>query len=153
MRRTEPASATRMSEPAVSINVPCYQQLNHARRAVDSMLAQSFADFEVTLLDDGASDEYRSYVESLGDARVRYCRNAERLGAMGNMFAAIESGRGTYTLAFHEDDLLSKDYLTAAVGIFESHPTCGFVACELREFINEPTAEERDKQNAHPAYD
>ena len=84
----------RVSEPTVSINVPCYHQLSHARRAVDSMLAQSFADFEVTLLDDGASDEYRSYVESLGDPRVRYCRNAERLGAMGNMFAAIESGRG-----------------------------------------------------------
>ena len=142
-----------MSEPAVSINVPCYHQLSHARHAVDSMLAQSFADFEITLLDDGASDEYRSYVESLGDPRVKYRRNAERLGAMANMFAAIESGRGTYTLAFHEDDLLDRDYLTAAVGILESHPTCGFVACELREFTGEPPAEARDRPSARPPYD
>ena len=153
MRGTEPAPAVRASEPAVSINVPCYHQLSHARRAVDSMLAQSFADFEVTLLDDGASDDYRSYVESLGDPRVRYCRNAERLGAMGNMFAAIEAGRGKYTLAFHEDDLLDKDYLAAAVGILEGHPACGFVACELREFEHEPPAGARDRPNAQPAYE
>ena len=142
-----------MSEPTVSINVPCYHQLSHARRAVDSMLAQSFPHFEVTLLDDGASDEYRAYVESLGDGRVRYCRNAERLGAMGNMFAAIDAGRGRYTLAFHEDDLLHRDYLAAAVEILDSHPACAFVASELREFKDEPPAAERDRPNAHPAYD
>ena len=50
-----------------------------------------------------------SYVESLHDSRVRYQRNRERLGAMRNMFAAIESGRGKYTMAFHEDDLLGSD--------------------------------------------
>jgi glycosyltransferase involved in cell wall biosynthesis len=142
-----------MSEPIVSINVPCYRQLSHARAAVDSMLAQSFQPFEVTLFDDGASDEYRDYVESLGDPRVRYCRNAERLGAMGNMFAAIAAGRGPYTLAFHEDDLLSRDYLTAAVEILDSHPTCAFVACELREFEHEPPAQERHRSITRPAYD
>ena len=142
-----------MNEPAVSINVPCYHQLHHARCAVDSMLAQSFPDFEVTLLDDGGSDDYRDYVATLGDGRVRYCRNPARLGAMANMFAAIEAGRGRYTLAFHEDDLLHRDYLTAAVEILDSHPSCAFVACELREFKDEPPAEARDRPNAHPAYD
>jgi glycosyltransferase involved in cell wall biosynthesis len=142
-----------MSEPTVSINVPCYHQLGHARAAVDSMLAQTLPDFEVTLLDDGGSDEYRAYVESLRDSRVRYCRNPERLGAMGNMFAAIEAGRGRYTLAFHEDDLLHRDYLGAAVEILDSHPSCAFVACELREFKDEPPAAERDRRNARPAYD
>jgi glycosyltransferase involved in cell wall biosynthesis len=142
-----------MSEPTVSINVPCYRQLDHARAAVASMLAQTFPDFEVTLLDDGGSDEYRVYVESLRDSRVRYCRNPQRLGAMRNMFAAIEAGRGRYTLAFHEDDLLHRDYLGAAVEILDSHPSCAFVACELREFKDEPPAAERDRRNAHPAYD
>ena len=122
-RNREVSSGLRMSEPPVSINVPCYRQLHHARLAVDSILAQSFPDFEVTLLDDGASDEYRDYVEALGDSRVRYRRNPERLGAMRNMFAAIEGGPGQYTLAFHEDDLLERDYLSAAVDILESHPT------------------------------
>jgi glycosyltransferase involved in cell wall biosynthesis len=145
-------SAAEMT-PLVSINLPCYRQLDLARRAVDSIRAQSFANLEVTLLDDGASDEYRSYVESLGDARVHYRRNPERLGAMRNMFAAIGAGDRQYTMAFHEDDLLSADYIAAAVGILESHPTCAFVACELREFQAEPSADELGRPVSHPAYE
>jgi glycosyltransferase involved in cell wall biosynthesis len=128
--------------PLVSINIPCYRQLEHARRCVDAMLAQTLGDFEITLLDDGASDEYRDYVASLGDARVRYQRNPERLGAMRNMFHAITAGRGTYSMAFHEDDLLGSHYLAAAVRFLEDHPTCGFIGCQLRQFEAEPSAED-----------
>src|SRR5262249_27244424 len=139
--------------PLVSINIPCYNQLPLARRAVECLLAQTFTDIEVILHDDGASDDYRAYVESLRDPRVRYQRNPERLGAMQNMFAAMESGRGKYTMSFHEDDLLATDYIAAAVGILESHPTCGFVACELCEFEQEPAVEELTKPAPHPAFD
>ena len=124
--------------PRVSITVPTYHNLAQARRCVAAILAQSFADFELTLLDDGASDEYRHYVTALGDARVRYRRNPERLGAMRNMFQAIGAGSGDYTLAFHEDDLPGRHFLAAAVAILDSDPSCGFVTAQLREFEEEP---------------
>jgi glycosyltransferase involved in cell wall biosynthesis len=139
--------------PLVSINIPCYNQLPLARKAVESALAQSFTDIEIILHDDGASDEYSSYVESLRDPRVIYRRNRERLGAMRNMFAAIESGRGKYTMSFHEDDLLGSAYIAAAVDILESHPACGMVACDLREFEQEPSAEQLTKPAPHPSFD
>jgi glycosyltransferase involved in cell wall biosynthesis len=140
-------------EPLVSINVPCYRQLHLTRLALESIRAQSFANLEITLLDDGASDEYRAYVEALGDPRVRYRRNPERLGAMRNMFAAIEMGGGQYTMAFHEDDLLSASYIETAVNILDSHPACAFVASELREFDVEPSSVELARLTRHPAYD
>jgi glycosyltransferase involved in cell wall biosynthesis len=139
--------------PLVSINIPCYHQLGQARRCVETVLAQSLRDFELTLLDDGASDEYRDYVLALGDPRVRYHRNPERLGAMRNMFQAIVAGRGTYALAFHEDDLLGRHFLSAAVGALEAQPSCGFVAARLREFTDEPSAAALDTKPADPAYD
>src|SRR3954468_8058172 len=139
--------------PLVSVNVPCYRQLPLNRRAVETIRAQSFSNLEVTLLDDGASDEYRHSVESLGDPRVRYVRNLERLGAMRNMFAAIDTGSGQYTMAFHEDDLLSAGYIEQAVGILERDPRCGFVACELREFTAEPTPAELDHRAPYAAHD
>jgi alpha-1,6-rhamnosyltransferase len=139
--------------PLVSINVPCYLQLPMARQALASIRAQSFANLEITLLDDGASDEYRRYVESLRDPRVTVRHNPERLGAMRNMFAAIETGCGRYTIAFHEDDLMSAGYIEQAVGILDSHPRCGFVACELREFEAEPSAADLARSLPHPAYD
>jgi hypothetical protein len=139
--------------PLVSINIPCYNQLPLARRAVECVLAQSFTNIEVILHDDGASIEYERYVESLHDSRVRYQRNGERLGAMRNMFAAIESGRGKYTMSFHEDDLLGSEYIAAAVAILEGHPTCGLVACDLREFEQEPSVDELTKPAPQPAFD
>ena len=123
----------------VSINLPCYRQLHHASRAIASLRAQTFSDLEITLLDDGASDEYAQFVASLGDPRVRYHRNPERLGAMRNMFSAITAGSGAFTMAFHEDDLLSTTYVAEAMAIFEREPACAFVACQLREFEAEPS--------------
>ena len=134
-------AARQLIPPLVSIAIPCYHQLEHARRAVDSLLAQTLRDFEITLLDDGGSDEYRDYVASLGDGRVRYERNASRLGAMRNMFRAITAGRGTYSMAFHEDDLLGSHYLATAVRFLDDHPGCGFVGGELRQFEAEPSAD------------
>jgi glycosyltransferase involved in cell wall biosynthesis len=142
-----------MGTPLVSITVPCYRQLDHARRCVSSILAQSFGDFEVTLLDDAGSEEYRRLVESLGDPRVGYRRNPARLGAMPNMFQAIGEGRAKYSLAFHEDDLLGRDYLAAAVAILESHPECGFVAAELHEFRDESLDADLSRPAIYPAYE
>ena len=125
--------------PLVSVNIPCYHQLDHARRCIDSVRAQTLDDLEITLLDDGASDAYRDYAASLADPRVHYQRNPERLGAMRNVFQAVTAGRGQYTIAFHEDDRLGSHYLAAAVSMLEGDPRCGFVAGELREFVDEPS--------------
>src|SRR5437868_6540075 len=126
----------------ISVAVPCYRQLDLARRALDSIRAQTYSDLEIILLDDGESDEYAEYVDSLGDSRVSYRRNPERLGAMRNMFGAITAGSGEFTMAFHEDDLLSRTYLATAVAFLEGHRACGFIACQLREFSAEPTPDE-----------
>src|SRR5436190_4567222 len=139
--------------PLLSIAVPCYRQIDRARRCVQSLLDQSFQDFELTLVDDGASDEYRDYVGALEDPRVKYQRNPVRLGAMKNIFQAIGRGTGKYSLAFHEDDLLGRHYLEAAVGILEHQPGCGFVAAELHEFIDEPSGEMLSRPVGSPVHE
>jgi glycosyltransferase involved in cell wall biosynthesis len=141
--------------PLVSINIPCYHQLEYFRECLASILAQTFADYEVNVIDDGAGDDYRDFVASLGDARIRYHRNATRLGAMKNMFHAIMFGEGKYSLAFHEDDLLSPDYLRGAVGILESRPDCAFVAAEVREFSDDavPPLSRIDGPMAYDTFD
>jgi glycosyltransferase involved in cell wall biosynthesis len=136
--------------PLVSINIPCYHQLPAARRCIGAMLAQTLADFELIVLDDGASDEYRTMVESLGDARVRYQRNPTRLGAMRNMFQAITAGSGKYTLAFHEDDLVGPQYLATVVAILERDPSCGFVCGEVRELAETDVPEMSGAEPGQP---
>ena len=140
-------------QPLLSITVPCYRQLERARLTVQTILSQSFRDFDLTLADDGASDEYREYAASLNDPRVHYRRNPVRLGAMKNIFAAIAAGRGKYSLAFHEDDLLGRDYLAGAVDILEEKPDCGFVAAELHGFRDDPAAEDLARSVRSPKHE
>ena len=128
--------------PLVSVNIPSYRQLPLARRALDSVRSQSYPALEITIFDDAAADDYRQYVDSLGDRRVRYHANAQRLGAMRNMFGAIAGGSGEFTMAFHEDDLLSTRYIEAAVAVLQRDATCAFVACQLHEFSDEPASAE-----------
>lgn len=128
------------SSPLVSVNIPCYRQLDYFRVSLDSVRSQAFTNLEVNVLDDGDDEDYRRYIESLGDKRIRYRKNPARLGAMGNMFEAIHAGEGKYTLAFHEDDFLRPEYLKVCVDILESREECGFVAAEVREFKGEAPA-------------
>ena len=111
-------AAPRSSRSTFPATTSCRSPAARSRRSSPSRSPN----LEVTLLDDGASDEYRRSVESLGDPRVRYSRNPERLGAMRNMFAAIETGRGQYTMAFHEDDLLSAGYIERPSAFSNGHP-------------------------------
>jgi len=140
-------------QPLVSINIPCYNQLSYLQECIASILAQTFEDYEINIIDDAAADDYREYVASLGHPRVHYRPNAKRLGAMPNMFHAIFAGEGKYTLAFHEDDLLAPGYLHAAAKILESRPEIGFVAAEVREFrdAKPPAMHKGDIES--PAYD
>ena len=140
-------------QPLVSINIPCYRQLPYLRECMGSILSQTFDDFEINVIDDAADDDYRDYVASLADPRIHYSPNAQRLGAMPNMFRAIFSGAGKYTLAFHEDDLLGQGYLCAAVKILESRSGCGFVAAEVREFHDGMPADAPGGDLESPAYD
>ena len=144
-------AARQLTDPLVSVNIPCYHQLDQARRLLDCLRRQTLDDIEITLVDDGASDAYRDYVAALGDPRVQYQRNPQRLGAMRNMLQAISAGRGKYSMAFHEDDLVGSHYLATAVSILERDPRCGFVAGELRQFEAEPAAAVLAAPVEHPA--
>jgi alpha-1,3-rhamnosyltransferase len=142
-----------MTTPLVSINIPAYRQLPYLRECIACILAQTFDDYEINVIDDAAADDCRDYVASLANPRVHYRANVNRLGAMPNMFHAIFAGEGKYTLAFHEDDLLSPGYLRAAVKILESRPECGIVTAEVREFRDGARPDILQGDSESPAYE
>ena len=85
-----------MSDPLVSINIPCYHQLEHARRRCD---VDARADASAISRSRCSTTARRTSIattwQSLGDRRVRYHRNPERLGAMREHVPGDHAGRGT----------------------------------------------------------
>ncbi len=113
------------SIPLISIGVPVYNGKRYLREALDSALAQDYPHFEVIVSDnastDGTEAVAREYAEK--DARIRYWRNAENLGALPNFGQAFALSNGKYFTWLACDDVLSSPrYLSTTAAFLDANP-------------------------------
>ncbi len=111
--------------PAVSIVIASYNRANYLGATLDSVLDQSFQDFEVIVVDDGSSDETRSVVEGYG-ARVKYYYQANR-GPSAARNAGVAQARGAWIAIQDSDDLSLPNHLQTLYGYAVTHPDCAMV--------------------------
>ena len=107
------------SAPAVSICIPAYKGAVVLAATIESVLAQTFADFELVIIDDNSPDDTASLVAGYADPRIRFLRNPTNLGPQGNWNRCLEEARGTYFKLLPQDDLLAPDCLALQVGVLE----------------------------------
>lgn len=124
--------------PRVSIGMPVYNGENYLAEAIDSILIQNFADFELIISDNASTDATeqiaRKYVRY--DERVRYHRNKKNIGLIENFNLVATLARGDFFQWMAHDDILEPDYLSACVEILEQHPSV-FLAYTDSEIIDE----------------
>jgi len=103
----------------VSIIIPLYNKAPYVRRALDSIAAQTFADFEAIVVDDGSTDDSAAIVENYSDARFRLIRQSNAgPGAARNM--GIAQARGEFIAFLDADDEWLPHYLYESVRLLES---------------------------------
>jgi glycosyltransferase involved in cell wall biosynthesis len=108
--------------PAVSICIPTYKGAAHLRRAIRSVLAQSYSDFELLIIDDDSPDETSAVVAGFDDPRIRYIRNPRNVGAEANWNKCLEEARGRYFKLLPQDDALHSTCLEKQVAVLEADP-------------------------------
>ncbi len=94
------------SPPRVSVCIPTYQGAGTIAAAIDSVLEQTFGDFELIVVDDGSTDDTQAVVASRADPRLDYLRNDHNLGPQGNWNRCLALARGDYIKLLPHDDLL-----------------------------------------------
>ncbi len=100
--------------------MPAYNGAAHLRAAIDSVLAQTHADFELVVIDDNSSDATAEIAASYAaDPRVRYLRNASNLGPQGNWNRCLDEARGRYFKLMPQDDVLAAECLAQQVAVLE----------------------------------
>ena len=116
----------------VSIIIPLYNKAPYVRRALDSIAAQTFADFEAIVVDDGSTDDGAAIVADYADARFRLIRQANAgPGAARN--AGLAQTRGEFIAFLDADDEWLPNYLHESVRLLESFDsevasvTCGYI--------------------------
>jgi len=111
----------------VSVCVPAFNGARYIGAAIRSVLAQTFDDFEVLVVDDGSTDGTREVVQAVRDPRVRLVGHRFRLGLVANWNCCLDLSQGRYVTVFHQDDLMAPDNLERKVRFLEDEPAVGFV--------------------------
>lgn len=106
--------------PAVSIGIPTYRGASHIAETIDSALAQTFADFELLILDDVSPDDTAQVVARYRDSRVRFLRNERNVGVEENWNRCLRLARGRYFKLLPHDDLITPDCLAREVEVLEA---------------------------------
>jgi glycosyltransferase involved in cell wall biosynthesis len=117
--------------PKVSVVIPNYNHARFLRKRIDSVLQQTFQDFEVILLDDSSTDDSRSILSSYaGDPRVRIQFNEENSGSTFKQWnKGVRLARGEYVWIAESDDYADPRFLEHLVPVLDSRPRVVLVSC------------------------
>lgn len=126
-----------MTRPCVSIGMPVYNGEQFIRDAIDSILAQTFTDFELIISDNASTDRTpeicRAYAAK--DKRIRYYQNQKNKGAAWNYNHVFALAKGEYFKWAAHDDVLAPEFLARCVEVLEKHPSVVLCHAKVR-FIN-----------------
>lgn len=111
--------------PKVSVIIPLYNKAAYVKEAIDSILAQTFCDFEIIIVDDASSDGGAEIVKTINDSRIRFYQNTENLGTAATANKLIRLSRGEYIIRLDADDIAPKDRLRLQVEFMDKHPNIG----------------------------
>jgi glycosyltransferase involved in cell wall biosynthesis len=116
-------------QPKVSIAIPLYNCESHIRETIDSVLSQTFGDFELIIIDDQSTDDSFHITKSYNDKRIRVIQNSERQGFFGNWNTCLKHMTGTYCKLLPHDDPLEPTCLEKQVRILDKNPDVALVHC------------------------
>jgi len=99
--------------PFFSIIIPTYNRANVLRKAIDSVLSQTFQDFEVIVVDDGSTDDTIGVIERMGNPKIQWISKTNN-GVCSARNAGASFARGEFLIFLDSDDRLCSGYLTEA---------------------------------------
>lgn len=108
--------------PAVTVFIPVYNRERYVLEAIDSVLRQSFTDFELLVVDDGSTDRTREVVEAVHDRRIRLLANGRNLGIPATRNRGLLEARGRYIALLDSDDWSHPQRLARQVSFLDAHP-------------------------------
>lgn len=126
--------------PLVSVVIPAYEVAQYIAAALDSVLAQTFKDYEIIVVNDGSPDtvELEKALYPYRD-RVLYLRQ-DNQGLSGARNTGIRAARGKYIAPLDGDDIWTPEHLSAQLALLEAEPSIDVVYADARIFGDVPEA-------------
>lgn len=120
---------TETPAPSVSVVTTVYNRKRSLPQAIESVLNQSFTDFEYIVVDDGSTDGSADMAESIGDPRVNVVRMPHR-GRAAALNTAFALCRGEFILIQDSDDVALPERFAKQIAFLRAHPEVGMLGCQ-----------------------
>lgn len=116
-----------MDDPTVSVLMSVYNDESYVQNAIDSILDQTFEEFEFIVVDDGSTDATRDVIDTYSDDRIRLVENESNIGLTRSLNRALDYARGRYVARQDADDISRMDRLERQVSYLNRHPNVAMV--------------------------
>ncbi|MBT9169400.1 MAG: GalNAc(5)-diNAcBac-PP-undecaprenol beta-1,3-glucosyltransferase [Syntrophomonadaceae bacterium] len=122
-----------MADTVITTIIPTFRRPRLLKRAIESVLAQSFKNFKICVYDNASGDETEDVVAEYirHDDRVFYFKNSQNIGGVNNMIQGVYAVNTDFYSLLNDDDFLLPDFYENAMREFESHPQAGFVCAKI----------------------
>ncbi|MBW1676052.1 MAG: glycosyltransferase [Deltaproteobacteria bacterium] len=121
-----------MTSPKVSVIMSVYNGEPYLREAVESILNQTFTDFEFIIIDDGSTGSTREILSSYDDPRIRLVDNGENIGLTKSLNKGMVLARGEYVARQDADDVSLPERLASQVHFLADHPEVGVLGTAVK---------------------
>ena len=112
--------------PKVTIIVPSYNHVRFVKPCVESVLAQTFSDWEMIVVDDGSTDGAFEAFQQFTDPRIKVHQNEQNLGTYGTQNRAVALFQADLIAILNDDDTWAPTKLEAQIRALEKHPDAPF---------------------------
>ena len=116
----------------VSIITPTFNRSQVILDSINSVLDQTYENWELLIIDDASVDDTAEIIRGINDARIRYFRNPENLGAAAARNVGLENIRGEFVCYLDSDNLMHPDFLLIMVNELKARPQFDMLYCAQR---------------------
>ncbi|MBQ7633246.1 MAG: glycosyltransferase [Alphaproteobacteria bacterium] len=125
----------KIGKPKVSVLMPVYNTPeNYLKEAIESILNQTYTDFEFLILDDCPEQSVENIVKSYKDKRIIYAKNLHNMGISATRNKLLSMSRGEYIAVMDHDDIALPERFAKEVAFLDSHPEIGVVGTWYERF-------------------
>lgn len=121
-----------MTGSKISVVITAYNRAHSLSVSVGSVLAQTYRDIEIIVVDDGSTDDTEAVARDIADERVRYVKITENKGASAARNRGIEEAHGEWVMVWDSDDVLDVIAIETLVSAAKAHPEAVIVSAPAR---------------------
>jgi glycosyltransferase involved in cell wall biosynthesis len=122
----------------ITVLMPVYKGATYLNEAIESILNQSYTNFEFLIINDGSPDNSEEIILSYTDNRIRYIKNEQNMGLIATLNKGIKLAKGEYIARMDQDDISLPDRFHKQIEFMEQHPEVGICGSYVEEFGIDP---------------